>query len=315
LDRENAFDVVQVKSFPNLGLMVGPLLRRSTGSNFLDIRSPAIGNSFVNQLSTRIVRWQRTRFDHTFVISAPLRARLFNDGRDDVTLLPLGVNFDRFRRLTSRASLRKKAGYGPDDIVFVYTGSLHPRRTPGVMLVAFEQVTKAHPVARLLLVGDGAAVADLRRDAVRMGIADRVRLTGPVPYERMNEWLSLSDVGLAYIPVNSTFDAQPPLKTLEFLACALPVVATRTAGNALFVNEQLGKMVDDDAGDLANAMLQLCRDKVFRESASLAARGAIAAHSYDQIVDNDLIGTIRALRSESPTNAGDGESGTDERLT
>ncbi|MCL2881889.1 MAG: glycosyltransferase family 4 protein [Coriobacteriia bacterium] len=71
-----------------------------------------------------------------------------------------------------------------------------------------------------LVVGDGPALSDLRRQAVERGIADRVIFTGEVPWEDVPQYYQISDVF-----VSMSESETQGLTYIESLAAGCPVLA------------------------------------------------------------------------------------------
>lgn len=89
-----------------------------------------------------------------------------------------------------------------------------------------------------VLVGDGPALAGLRALVHELGVDDVVALPGFQPYEKVLDHLATADVGLCPDPPGPFNDVSSMIKTTEYMAFGLPVVAfdlpeTRhTAGEA-----------------------------------------------------------------------------------
>jgi len=110
------------------------------------------------------------------------------------------------------------------------------------------------PLPRLILVGDGPCMAELRNEADRLGIAGQVDFLGArsdIPTQ-----LSTFDI----FTLSSTTEGIS-MTILEAMACGLPVVATDVGGNREIVNPpECGLIVPPrDPGALAGAYLQLLR--------------------------------------------------------
>ena len=119
----------------------------------------------------------------------------------------------------------------------LYVGRLdHSSAWKGVdvLLDAFAQIVPRLPRARLVLVGNGDAVADHRSRAARLGIADCVAFRG-----------FLNDVGLVEAYRRATVVVLPSLTEsesfgmalLEGMSCGRPVVGSRVGGIPIVVTD------------------------------------------------------------------------------
>jgi glycosyltransferase involved in cell wall biosynthesis len=142
--------------------------------------------------------------------------------RHKISIAPCGVDCDQFTPDGLQATKTR-----PRRIVTV--GRLVPRKGFGDLIDALPLV----PDAELVVVGGPAPdrlAADaeagrLKQRAARLGVGDRVRLTGQVSRQDMPALLRSADV-VACVPWYEPFGIVP----LEAMACAVPVLASATGG-------------------------------------------------------------------------------------
>lgn len=114
----------------------------------------------------------------------------------------------------------------------------------------------------LTIVGPGSLADPLRARAESLGVADRVRLTGRVPHERVPGLISEADICVDPAPCGDMNHRSTMIKITEYLAAARPVVAyelletRRTAGEAVLYapcgdGEAFGGLVERLAGEPA----------------------------------------------------------------
>ncbi len=92
--------------------------------------------------------------------------------------------------------LRTRLGLRPDAVVFAVFGLVTPEKRVGQILRALPEVARAASSEHLLLVGDEGVGDDLLADAARLGVADRVTITGRVPDDELPAYLAAADVCL-----------------------------------------------------------------------------------------------------------------------
>ena len=78
----------------------------------------------------------------------------------------------------------------------------------------------------LVLMGEGSAKPALQSLVNRLGLRDNVFLLPAVSYEDVPEIILSSDCGLMAYPDGEYWNANNPIKLLEYLACGKPVIAT-----------------------------------------------------------------------------------------
>jgi glycosyltransferase involved in cell wall biosynthesis len=95
-----------------------------------------------------------------------------------VTLLPCGLDFTPFAVAHDRAGLRTELGLPQDALVLGHVGHFHWRKNHDWLLLVAAEAFLREPRARLVLVGDGERMSEIRDRAAALGIAERVALVG-----------------------------------------------------------------------------------------------------------------------------------------
>ncbi len=192
---------------------------------------------------------------------------------------------------------------GRDARECVYVGGLMPGR-------GLEEAILALPAAAgvgLRLVGGGqeAYVERLRRLAAEQGVTERVRITGPVPSDRVLETVRSGGFGLCLIqPICMSYELTLPNKLFEYVAAGLPVLASDLPVIGPIVSEHgLGEVVPPaDLPRIAAAMAQLAGG----EDRLAAIRTFAAGHTWESERDRlaEVYASLRpARRSASSRRA------------
>lgn len=121
-------------------------------------------------------------------------------------------------------NVRQKYSLG-DSKLIIYVGTLDKARYLHVLIQAFSIVTQERR-SKLLIVGEGTAREDLERLAHEFGIEDDVIFTGWVPESDLRHCIAAADIGVSPVPPLSFYKVSSPIKLLEYLAMAKPVVAS-----------------------------------------------------------------------------------------
>ncbi len=174
------------------------------------------------------------------------------------------------------------------------------QKNHAVLLDAFARLAGRHPEARIVLVGEGPEEERMRRRAVRLGLADRVRFLG------QRDDVSALMAGADVLALPSSFEGLP-LVVLEAMAAGLPVVASRIGG----VIEALGPdhpwlVPPGDRRALAAALADALADGALRTQASERQR-----ERYERYFGAERMGTDTAriykavLRGHTGVRMGD----------
>ena len=189
--------------------------------------------------------WALKRVDHAFTICEGLRADIVARGipAAKVTVIPNAVDVAGFQ-LSGEPDreLRRQLGLaGCTTVGFV--GSFYAYEGLDVLLDAFPALLHRRPELRLLLVGGGPQDANLKAQADRLGVADKVVFTGRVPHKDVSRYYDQIDL-LAY-PRHSMrlTELVTPLKPLEAMAQGRLFVASDVGGHKELIRDgETGKL-------------------------------------------------------------------------
>ncbi len=166
-------------------------------------------------------------------------------------------------------SARRELGITPDRPLIVHVGNIRPHKGHRTLLAMAADLTAHHPEAVVVSIGaekQPGELESLRAEALRLGLADRLRFLGRREDAR-------SFIAAADVYVNPADVEGLPVSILEALALRRPVVATAVGGVPSVVRDGLtGLLVEaGDPHSLAAAVERLLRDR--QAAAELARRG------------------------------------------
>ncbi|MDD4911520.1 MAG: glycosyltransferase family 1 protein [Sideroxydans sp.] len=98
----------------------------------------------------------------TIVPTDSLQRQLERDGYQNVIVVSRGVDSELFHPVKRSEQLRASWGAQEDTPVVMLVSRLAPEKNLNVVIQAFEQMRKMNPLARLVMVGDGPARAELQ---------------------------------------------------------------------------------------------------------------------------------------------------------
>jgi 1,2-diacylglycerol 3-alpha-glucosyltransferase len=157
----------------------------------------------------------------------------------------------------------------PETAVLVtYIGRLSPEKDVDILLEQFAIAKDVVPNLHLMIMGQGAARADLERLARQLGIANSVLFTGPVAYDQVSNYLTAADL-FATASVTEVH----PLTVIEAMAAGLPVVAVASPGIVdTIVSGESGLLTTRPDGGLAAALVGLASNEARRQQMAQTAR-------------------------------------------
>lgn len=189
--------------------------------------------------------WALKRVDHAFTICAGLRADILARGiaADKVTVIPNAVDVENFQ-LSGEADPQLRRELGLESCTTIgFVGSFYAYEGLDLLLEAFRALAAERPELRLLLVGGGPQEQNLKAQANRFGLADKVVFTGRVPHSEVSRYYDQIDL-LAY-PRHSMrlTELVTPLKPLEAMAQGRLFVASDVGGHKELIRDgETGKL-------------------------------------------------------------------------
>ena len=187
-----------------------------------------------------------------------------------------GVNLQRFRSGLDVRPLRERWEIGEGARVIFSPRLAQPFYRHDRIIRAIPAVREKVPEAVLVVAehfADREYVAGLRRLAADLGVADRVRFLGEIPYPDMPLWYNLADA-VVMVPKSDGL----PNSLVEAMACGAVPVLSRLAQYAELVSHgENGFLVDPDEGDLAGALIGALSDPAVKAHIAGANRAKVAA--------------------------------------
>ncbi len=169
----------------------------------------------------------------------------------------------------------------PVEPKIVCVGRLCAQKGQLILLDAFSRLVEMHPNCRLVLAGDGEMRPIIEERILRLGLQDRVRVTGWISSAQVREEL----LGARALVLPS-FQEGLPVVIMEAMALRRPVISTYIAGiPELVVPGETGWLIPaGDVPDLVNAMDACLRmpDEDLRVMGIAARKRVLERHSIDK---------------------------------
>ncbi len=192
--------------------------------------------------------------------------------RASMARLSPGVDPGRFYPGCGGAEVRERLGLDVRAPVVVCTARLVRRKGQDTLIRAWPAVLRAHPAARLLLVGDGPDRPRLERLAEAGGVRSSVVFTGSVPWDEVPAYTDAGDVFA--MPCRTRLLGLEPeawgIVFLEAQACGLPVVIGRSGGAPETLATGAQGAVVDGGAELERALVGLLNVRTGADHAPVA---------------------------------------------
>lgn len=141
-----------------------------------------------------------------------------------ISVVPTGIDLARYGGL-DKGDIRCQLGYTDDEFVLIWLSRMTREKNPEFVIEAFASLAHERPRARLLMAGGGALEGRIHQRVSELGLLDKVKLVGPVPYSDVPRYFTAADL-FVFASVTETQAIVVP----EAMAAGLPVVAVGANG-------------------------------------------------------------------------------------
>jgi glycosyltransferase involved in cell wall biosynthesis len=201
--------------------------------------------------------------------------------RYDPVVIPNAVDHRRFHPEVDGSAVRAKLGIPPEVPLVLMVGRIVPHKGVEHFIEAARHV----PEARFVVAGEGSLLEPMKRLAVSMGVADRVRFTGRVSEARLPEVYAACDVFV--LPSVSRLEAFG-IVALEAMATGKPVIVADIPGVREVIVDGVDGLLADPVNplDLAEKIRRLLADPETRRPMGARAREKVlASFSIERVTD------------------------------
>lgn len=230
------------------------------------------------------------RVDKVVALTEEIEKELISNGfsRNKIIIIPNGVNIELF-------SPKKKSG-SQSFLKICYIGRLEDGKGLEILISAFGSVKKKCSQARLVVVGHGSKIPELKQQIERLNLFNHIDLVGEK--EDVLNYYHQSDILIA--PSESEGMSNV---LLEAMACGLPVIASDIGGNVELIGKKMEEIRGDegtryficangilvpprDVTSLSGAILKLWDNRTLSEGMGCSARRIVEdLYTLDQVAE------------------------------
>lgn len=201
-------------------------------------------------------------------------------------VIPNGITTSDFRDLPDPAAFRRSALGGFDGQLISYLGRISRKKAIDVLLRAFAVLTDEFPDTLLAIIGpdDEGLRPQLERLARELGIAPRVRFTGPAYGPDRLAALAATDIWV--LPSHTENFG---VAVIEAMAAGLPVVISKEVNIARAAREAAAALICDvDPGDVAHQLRILLTSPAHVARLSENGRAFAARYEWSEVAPQML---------------------------
>jgi len=263
---------------------------------YCEERTAMEGPSLLSRIALQRENIQINTASRIVVVSSALRdhfATAYAESRPKIIITPNAIRHDfhppvqgETQHLRSQLQLENK-------LVIGFVGSIFPYHGVDRLIRAFQAVAQNNAHARLLIVGDGKILPDLRALVEALQLTTHVIFTGKVQPNRVYSHIALMDI--CVVPDAGWY--MSPIKAFEYGVMGKAILAADTVPmRDVMVHEQHGLLVSSTEQALQQGLLRLSADADLRHA--LAERfqlKVLREHTWRAMANRILDATLACI--------------------
>ena len=230
-------------------------------------------DNYMETLAWSFMHWFYSQLDLVYVNSEQYRRRWIERGiaPEKLRILPRGIDTELFTPANRNSDFWEKYGKKPGELGLLYVGRVSKEKNIDVAVAAFRKLCGEGFPVRLLIVGDGPYLRELRQT---------------VPEACFTGYLRSAELATAYASSDifvfpSTTDTFGNV-VLEAKAAGLPCVVSNRGGPCELVEDGVDGFVTRalDVGDFARVLRLLCEDTDLRTKMGQEAKNRVRDRTW-----------------------------------
>ena len=174
-------------------------------------------------------------------------------------LIPNGVDINHFRNNGGK-QVRKELKISEDTFLLIFVGFLGNWVELEPIFKVIQQLKDKYKI-KLLVVGDGDKLSELKNLSKTLDIYSNVIFTGNINYSNVPKYISAADICLLPFDNSNVSQGALPLKLFEYMACEKPVISSHLI-NVKNIVEDL--VIFAENSELEKKIIELYNDENLR---------------------------------------------------
>lgn len=251
---------------------------------FLEVNAPFVeemgkfeGYSLLHNKAHSVEKFKLQQADKVFCVSSALADFLvikYDCKRDKIIIQPNCINPDKIQTDNSAISALRTEWKVENKKVIGFVGSMFPYHGVDLLITAFNAIYKRFPDTKLVIVGDGLVLNDLKQLSVKLDLSNSVIFTGKIAHSEVFNYINAMDI---CIMARSNWYGSP-VKLFEYGLMQKPIIAPDTEPVKDVIKDKVnGLIIQDNENSLIAAIEQLLIDTQLAKS--------IATQFHDKVIE------------------------------
>jgi len=236
-----------------------PIINRT-----FDIIHDLIDEKYLKYFVTKLEKSVYPKFDQV-IANTPFMKKWTEEMKaKHVLIIPQGVDSKIMRPIPKDLELQKSLHIHPNDKVVMYLGSIHSISGLPTILNYVPKIIKEIPNFKLLIVGGGAHLENLKNISKKLEIENFIIFTDYVPYLEVPRYCSLAELCINPFEITDMTKKLSPAKIFDLLACGKPILVTPLDGLLFDFPKESNVLIYADLKDFESQIITLLNSKTLK---------------------------------------------------
>ena len=211
-----------------------------------------------------------------------------------INVIPTGIDTTKFAMTDKMQNevkkLKKKYNLNNDDFIIGCVGRIAKEKSLDKLLKSFKKLLELNNHVKLVIVGDGPELPELKKLANTLNIANKVTFTGLVQYDDIPTYYNLFNVMTSF----STTETQG-LTIIEALASSMPVICIDDESFREMVQHNYNGILFKTPQEFLDVTLKLINNEELYKTMCINAKNSIYRYSKEVFASEILKVYYKAL--------------------
>ena len=260
-----------------------PMIHRT-----FDVVHELMEEKYLSKLVYKIEKESYPKFNLVIANTPFMKTWSKEMGANNVIVIPQGVDASIMKKLAKDKELQKNLKISNQDRVVMYLGSIHSISGLPFILNSIPKIIQTTPNFKLLIVGGGIYLENLKDISKKLKIEDKVIFVGYVPYVDIPRYCSLAELCINPFEITDMTNKLSPAKIFDLLACGKPILATPLEGMLHDFPKESNTVIYEDLQFFPEKMIELLKSNSLDNIGKLGLEYVVKNFTWDIVTKKML---------------------------
>ena len=260
-----------------------PMIHRT-----FDVVHELMEEKYLSKLVYKIEKESYPKFNLVIANTPFMKTWSEEMGANNVIVIPQGVDASIMKKLAKDKELQKNLKISNQDRVVMYLGSIHSISGLPFILNSIPKIIQTIPNFKLLIVGGGIYLENLKNISKKLKIEDKVIFVGYVPYADIPRYCSLAELCINPFEITDMTNKLSPAKIFDLLACGKSVLATPLEGMLYDFPKESNTVIYENLQFFPEKMIELLESNSLDNIGKLGLEYVVKNFTWDIVTKRML---------------------------